>query len=166
MQQGEGAQEQLPCPGTASWKLFEAKLLYTKHGSVLALPPGLDSDLKSLNAILHNRGEHLALSKHPIKCQSEAAESLPEDQKPECHPFWTNDECNMPLPYDLEEKERRVMDSLLEIIDGIIRGPSHTKNVNSAGPRASHTHRAVALAAEGSPGGESSAAGQAGAAEA
>ncbi|KFO88712.1 Alpha-ketoglutarate-dependent dioxygenase FTO, partial [Buceros rhinoceros silvestris] len=35
-------------------------------------------------------------------CQSEAAESLPEDQKPECHPFWT-DECNMPLPYDLEE---------------------------------------------------------------
>ncbi|XP_047931300.1 alpha-ketoglutarate-dependent dioxygenase FTO isoform X4 [Anser cygnoides] len=37
------------------------------------------------------------------RCQSEAAESLPEDQKPECHPFWTNDECNMPLPYDLEE---------------------------------------------------------------
>lgn len=58
------------------------------------------------------------------------------------------------------------MDSLLEIIDGIIRGPSHTKNVNSAGPRASHTHRAVALAAEGSPGGESGAAGQAGAAKA
>lgn len=42
------------------------------------------------------------------------------------------------------------MDSLLEIIDGIIRGPSHTKNVNSAGPRASHTHHAMALAAEGS----------------
>lgn len=58
------------------------------------------------------------------------------------------------------------MDSLLEIINGIIRGPSHTKNVNSAGPRASHTHRALALAAEGSPGGESSAAGQAGAAKA
>ncbi|XP_029880186.1 alpha-ketoglutarate-dependent dioxygenase FTO isoform X6 [Aquila chrysaetos chrysaetos] len=37
------------------------------------------------------------------RCQSEAAESLPEDQKPECHPFWTDDECNMPLPYDLEE---------------------------------------------------------------
>ncbi|XP_035192412.1 alpha-ketoglutarate-dependent dioxygenase FTO isoform X1 [Oxyura jamaicensis] len=37
------------------------------------------------------------------RCQSEAAESLPEDEKPECHPFWTNDECNMPLPYDLEE---------------------------------------------------------------
>ncbi|KFP74604.1 Alpha-ketoglutarate-dependent dioxygenase FTO, partial [Acanthisitta chloris] len=37
-------------------------------------------------------------------CQSDAAESLPEDQKPECHPFWTDDdECNMPLPYDLEE---------------------------------------------------------------
>ncbi|KFQ44344.1 Alpha-ketoglutarate-dependent dioxygenase FTO, partial [Nestor notabilis] len=36
-------------------------------------------------------------------CQSEAAESLPEDQKPESHPFWTDDECNMPLPYDLEE---------------------------------------------------------------
>uniref|UniRef100_A0A8C3UHE7 FTO alpha-ketoglutarate dependent dioxygenase n=1 Tax=Catharus ustulatus TaxID=91951 RepID=A0A8C3UHE7_CATUS len=30
--------------------------------------------------------------------------SLPEDQKPECHPFWTDDdESNMPLPYDLEE---------------------------------------------------------------
>ncbi|KAM6409190.1 alpha-ketoglutarate-dependent dioxygenase FTO [Rhynochetos jubatus] len=38
-----------------------------------------------------------------VRCQSEAAESLPEDQKPECHPFWTDDECNMPLPYDLEE---------------------------------------------------------------
>ncbi|XP_061221059.1 alpha-ketoglutarate-dependent dioxygenase FTO isoform X1 [Neopsephotus bourkii] len=37
------------------------------------------------------------------RCQSEAAESLPEDQKPECHPFWTDDECNMSLPYDLEE---------------------------------------------------------------
>ncbi|XP_066050382.1 alpha-ketoglutarate-dependent dioxygenase FTO isoform X2 [Chamaea fasciata] len=38
------------------------------------------------------------------RCQSDAAESLPEDQKPECHPFWTDDdECNMPLPYDLEE---------------------------------------------------------------
>ncbi|XP_049662707.1 alpha-ketoglutarate-dependent dioxygenase FTO isoform X6 [Accipiter gentilis] len=37
------------------------------------------------------------------RCQSEAAESLPEDQKPECHPFWTDDDCNMPLPYDLEE---------------------------------------------------------------
>lgn len=41
MQQGEGAQEQLPCSGTASWKLLEqlecgglkAKLLYMKHGS-------------------------------------------------------------------------------------------------------------------------------------
>ncbi|XP_027540781.1 alpha-ketoglutarate-dependent dioxygenase FTO isoform X3 [Neopelma chrysocephalum] len=39
-----------------------------------------------------------------VRCQSDAAESLPEDQKPECHPFWTDDdECNMPLPYDLEE---------------------------------------------------------------
>ncbi|KAM9508592.1 alpha-ketoglutarate-dependent dioxygenase FTO isoform 4-T4 [Guaruba guarouba] len=37
------------------------------------------------------------------RCQSEAAESLPEDQKPECHPLWTDDECNMSLPYDLEE---------------------------------------------------------------
>ncbi|XP_023790533.1 alpha-ketoglutarate-dependent dioxygenase FTO isoform X2 [Cyanistes caeruleus] len=38
------------------------------------------------------------------RCQSDAAESLPEDQKPECHPFWTDDdECSMPLPYDLEE---------------------------------------------------------------
>ncbi|XP_051485477.1 alpha-ketoglutarate-dependent dioxygenase FTO isoform X2 [Apus apus] len=37
------------------------------------------------------------------RCQSEAAETLPEDQKPECHPFWTDDDCNMPLPYDLEE---------------------------------------------------------------
>ncbi|XP_054152212.1 alpha-ketoglutarate-dependent dioxygenase FTO [Melozone crissalis] len=38
------------------------------------------------------------------RCQSDAAESLPEDQRPECHPFWTDDdECNMPLPYDLEE---------------------------------------------------------------
>ncbi|KAM9374250.1 alpha-ketoglutarate-dependent dioxygenase FTO [Phaethornis superciliosus] len=37
------------------------------------------------------------------RCQSEAAENLPEDQKPECHPFWTADDCNMPLPYDLEE---------------------------------------------------------------
>ncbi|XP_075017236.1 alpha-ketoglutarate-dependent dioxygenase FTO isoform X8 [Calonectris borealis] len=37
------------------------------------------------------------------RCQSEAAESLPEDQRPECHPFWTDDEFNMPLPYDLEE---------------------------------------------------------------
>ncbi|XP_068267551.1 alpha-ketoglutarate-dependent dioxygenase FTO isoform X2 [Nyctibius grandis] len=37
------------------------------------------------------------------RCRSEAAESLPEDQKPECHPFWTDDECNMPLPFDLEE---------------------------------------------------------------
>ncbi|KFV83071.1 Alpha-ketoglutarate-dependent dioxygenase FTO, partial [Struthio camelus australis] len=36
-------------------------------------------------------------------CQSQAAESLPEDQKPECHPFWTDDDSNMPLPYDLEE---------------------------------------------------------------
>lgn len=40
------------------------------------------------------------------------------------------------------------MDSLLEIIDGIIWGHSHTKNVNSAGPRTSLTHHAVALAAE------------------
>ncbi|KAM8983093.1 alpha-ketoglutarate-dependent dioxygenase FTO isoform 4-T4 [Ara ararauna] len=37
------------------------------------------------------------------RCQSEAAESLPEDRKPECHPLWTDDECNMSLPYDLEE---------------------------------------------------------------
>nr|XP_009676702.1 PREDICTED: alpha-ketoglutarate-dependent dioxygenase FTO [Struthio camelus australis] len=37
------------------------------------------------------------------RCQSQAAESLPEDQKPECHPFWTDDDSNMPLPYDLEE---------------------------------------------------------------
>ncbi|KFP06634.1 Alpha-ketoglutarate-dependent dioxygenase FTO, partial [Calypte anna] len=36
-------------------------------------------------------------------CQSEAAENLPEDQKPECHPFWTDEDCNMPLPYDLED---------------------------------------------------------------
>ncbi|KAL2300333.1 hypothetical protein Nmel_012304 [Mimus melanotis] len=40
------------------------------------------------------------------RCQSDVAESLPEDQKPECHPFWTDDdECNMPLPYDLEEAD-------------------------------------------------------------
>uniref|UniRef100_A0A8C4KFS0 Alpha-ketoglutarate-dependent dioxygenase FTO n=2 Tax=Dromaius novaehollandiae TaxID=8790 RepID=A0A8C4KFS0_DRONO len=37
------------------------------------------------------------------RCQSQAAESLPEDQKPECHPFWIDDDSNMPLPYDLEE---------------------------------------------------------------
>ncbi|XP_025924649.1 alpha-ketoglutarate-dependent dioxygenase FTO isoform X8 [Apteryx rowi] len=36
------------------------------------------------------------------RCQSQAAESLPEDQKPECHPFWVDDDSNMPLPYDLE----------------------------------------------------------------
>ncbi|XP_062442137.1 alpha-ketoglutarate-dependent dioxygenase FTO isoform X1 [Rhea pennata] len=37
------------------------------------------------------------------RCQSKAAERLPEDQKPECHPFWIDDDSNMPLPYDLEE---------------------------------------------------------------
>ncbi|XP_071613037.1 alpha-ketoglutarate-dependent dioxygenase FTO isoform X2 [Heliangelus exortis] len=37
------------------------------------------------------------------RCQSQAAENLPEDQKPECHPFWTDEDCNMPLPYDLED---------------------------------------------------------------
>ncbi|KGL79921.1 Alpha-ketoglutarate-dependent dioxygenase FTO, partial [Tinamus guttatus] len=36
-------------------------------------------------------------------CQSQAAENLPEDEQPECHPFWIDDDSNMPLPYDLEE---------------------------------------------------------------
>ncbi|XP_006026636.2 alpha-ketoglutarate-dependent dioxygenase FTO isoform X3 [Alligator sinensis] len=37
------------------------------------------------------------------RCQSQLAKSLPDEQKPECHPYWKNDDSNMPLPYDLEE---------------------------------------------------------------
>ncbi|XP_075796413.1 alpha-ketoglutarate-dependent dioxygenase FTO isoform X13 [Pelodiscus sinensis] len=37
------------------------------------------------------------------RCQCQLALSLPEEQKPKCHPFWKDDDSSMPLPYDLEE---------------------------------------------------------------
>ncbi|XP_075621758.1 alpha-ketoglutarate-dependent dioxygenase FTO isoform X3 [Balearica regulorum gibbericeps] len=59
---------------------------------------------ETINCFLLALTERQRLRKEwTARCQSEAAESLPEDQKPECHPFWTDDECDMPLPYDLEE---------------------------------------------------------------
>ncbi|XP_049662703.1 alpha-ketoglutarate-dependent dioxygenase FTO isoform X3 [Accipiter gentilis] len=70
------------------WVLFRALNLASGNLSrCLSGPPGV---CQRVGKLLH-------------RCQSEAAESLPEDQKPECHPFWTDDDCNMPLPYDLEE---------------------------------------------------------------
>ncbi|OXB64268.1 hypothetical protein ASZ78_002983 [Callipepla squamata] len=52
----------------------------------------------------YNHSRHISpVSFHIGRCQSDAAESLPEEQKPECHPFWTKEESNMPLPFDLEE---------------------------------------------------------------
>ncbi|XP_074929885.1 alpha-ketoglutarate-dependent dioxygenase FTO isoform X1 [Chelonoidis abingdonii] len=37
------------------------------------------------------------------RCQCQLAMSLPEEQKPKCHPLWKDDDPSMPLPYDLEE---------------------------------------------------------------
>ncbi|KAM7146874.1 alpha-ketoglutarate-dependent dioxygenase FTO isoform 1-T1 [Macrochelys suwanniensis] len=37
------------------------------------------------------------------RCQCQLAVSLPEEQKPDCHPLWKDDDPSMPLPYDLEE---------------------------------------------------------------
>uniref|UniRef100_A0ACB8E9W6 Uncharacterized protein n=1 Tax=Sphaerodactylus townsendi TaxID=933632 RepID=A0ACB8E9W6_9SAUR len=36
------------------------------------------------------------------RCHSQLAESLPEDEKPECRPYWEEDDPDMPLPFDLE----------------------------------------------------------------
>ncbi|XP_044283668.1 alpha-ketoglutarate-dependent dioxygenase FTO isoform X5 [Varanus komodoensis] len=36
------------------------------------------------------------------RCHSQLAESLPEDEKPECHPYWEEEDV-MPLPFDLED---------------------------------------------------------------
>ncbi|XP_048172389.1 alpha-ketoglutarate-dependent dioxygenase FTO isoform X1 [Corvus hawaiiensis] len=33
------------------------------------------------------------------RCQSDAAESLPEEQKPECHPFWTDNDESLHNPF-------------------------------------------------------------------
>ncbi|XP_060109559.1 alpha-ketoglutarate-dependent dioxygenase FTO isoform X2 [Heteronotia binoei] len=37
------------------------------------------------------------------RCHSQLAECLPEDEKPECRPYWEEDDPNMPLPFDLED---------------------------------------------------------------
>nr|XP_056718856.1 alpha-ketoglutarate-dependent dioxygenase FTO [Euleptes europaea] len=36
------------------------------------------------------------------RCHSQLAECLPADEKPECRPYWEDDDPNMPLPFDLE----------------------------------------------------------------
>ncbi|XP_053126948.1 alpha-ketoglutarate-dependent dioxygenase FTO isoform X5 [Hemicordylus capensis] len=37
------------------------------------------------------------------RCHSQLAESLPEDEKPECRPYWQQDDPNMLLPFNLED---------------------------------------------------------------
>ncbi|XP_042294375.1 alpha-ketoglutarate-dependent dioxygenase FTO isoform X5 [Sceloporus undulatus] len=37
------------------------------------------------------------------RCHSKIAESLPDDEKPECHPYWQDDDASMPLPFNLED---------------------------------------------------------------
>ncbi|XP_023577559.1 alpha-ketoglutarate-dependent dioxygenase FTO isoform X2 [Octodon degus] len=37
------------------------------------------------------------------RCQTRIARSLPWDQKPECQPYWEQDDPSMPLPFDLTD---------------------------------------------------------------
>nr|XP_005997313.1 PREDICTED: alpha-ketoglutarate-dependent dioxygenase FTO [Latimeria chalumnae] len=37
------------------------------------------------------------------RCNSRLALSLPSDQQPECHPYWTDEDLSMPLPFNLEQ---------------------------------------------------------------
>nr|XP_060643809.1 alpha-ketoglutarate-dependent dioxygenase FTO [Anolis sagrei ordinatus] len=36
------------------------------------------------------------------RCHSQLADRLPEGEKPECHPYWEDDDASMPLPFNLE----------------------------------------------------------------
>nr|KAF6406773.1 FTO alpha-ketoglutarate dependent dioxygenase [Molossus molossus] len=50
-----------------------------------------------------------------MRCQSRLARTLPEDQKPECRPYWEKDDPAMPLPFDLTDVVSELRALLLEV---------------------------------------------------
>ncbi|XP_068006608.1 alpha-ketoglutarate-dependent dioxygenase FTO isoform X2 [Melanerpes formicivorus] len=85
------------------WRKMEimTSLVLSEVGKKEQTEKGRKETISSILLVLTERQK--LRKEWAARCQSEAAENLPEDQKPECHPFWRDDGCNMPLPYDLEE---------------------------------------------------------------
>ncbi|KAM8776555.1 alpha-ketoglutarate-dependent dioxygenase FTO isoform 2-T2 [Rhynchonycteris naso] len=48
------------------------------------------------------------------RCQSRVARTLPADQKPECRPYWEQEDPSMPLPFDLTDIVAELRGLLLE----------------------------------------------------
>ncbi|XP_041125198.1 alpha-ketoglutarate-dependent dioxygenase FTO isoform X1 [Polyodon spathula] len=44
------------------------------------------------------------------RCQSRLAKTLPADEEPICHPYWSDHNASMPLPFDLQEILSRLED--------------------------------------------------------
>ncbi|XP_074865281.1 alpha-ketoglutarate-dependent dioxygenase FTO isoform X2 [Carettochelys insculpta] len=64
----------------------------------------MEQKTEIINSLLPLLNERQELRKEwTARCQCQLAVSLPEDQRPKCHPFWKDDDSSMPLPYDLEE---------------------------------------------------------------
>ncbi|XP_069072412.1 alpha-ketoglutarate-dependent dioxygenase FTO isoform X3 [Pleurodeles waltl] len=56
-----------------------------------------------LNSLWKALSERQELRKEwKARCRSQIARNLPADQKPLCHPNWTEDDASMPLPFDLD----------------------------------------------------------------
>ncbi|XP_053571726.1 LOW QUALITY PROTEIN: alpha-ketoglutarate-dependent dioxygenase FTO [Bombina bombina] len=55
-----------------------------------------------LNSVLPSLMERRDLRHEwSLRCRSKLAKSLPPDQAPRCHPYWTDEDPTMPLPFDL-----------------------------------------------------------------
>lgn len=48
------------------------------------------------------------------RCESRIAQTLPEQQKPDCRPYWEKDDPTMPLPFDLTDMVSELRGQLLE----------------------------------------------------
>lgn len=77
------------------------------------VPTGLRNE--TVTAILGPLSTRQSLRREwHARCQGRTARTLPADQKPECRPYWEQDDPAMPLPFDLTDVVAELRGLLLE----------------------------------------------------